>query len=224
MNDEDSAEPLKFHGLDLDAVIKVSSRNLPHWFQPGVATFVTFRTIDSMPQSALDLWSRRLRQFLRAHNIDDSIPLPESLDRLPDAIRRVFQRYRDSTYHRILDQGFGKCLLRDPNLAAIVAETLLYSNGTRYDLDRFVVMPNHVHLLGAFRAEFDMRHSLESCLHYSAMRINEALGTQGAFWQAEPFDHCVRNEAQFDWLQRYIKDNPRKARLHPSNYLYWERT
>ena len=34
----------------------VRQAQLPHWFQPGVSYFVTFRTADSMPASRLRLW------------------------------------------------------------------------------------------------------------------------------------------------------------------------
>ena len=37
-----------FNSLDLEAEIDISQRNLPHWFQAGAATFVTFRIADSI--------------------------------------------------------------------------------------------------------------------------------------------------------------------------------
>ena len=38
--------------------------------------------------------------------------------------------------------------------------------------------------------------------------------------EKEPFDHLVRNPAQYDYLRRYIADNPHKAGLTVSEYLY----
>ena len=40
-----------FNSLDPEAEINISERNLPHWFQVGAATFVTFRTADSIPKT-----------------------------------------------------------------------------------------------------------------------------------------------------------------------------
>lgn len=222
MQDDTPHGPM-FQAYDKDAVVYFSQRHLPHRFQPGTATFVTFRTDDSMPREAIELWERRLRQFLQANGFDDSISIAQAIGQMPVDMRRSFQRYGDSCYHKFLDKGFGACVLRKPELSAIVAKTLLFYNGTNYDLDRFVVMPNHVHLLAAFRQEFDMRESLENCLHYSAFDINQALGTAGAFWQGEPFDHCIRNEEQLLWVQNYIKENPKKARLRRNCYHYWQR-
>ena len=217
-------DEISFGEFDKDADIEKSERNLPHWFQPGTATFVTFRTEDSMPQAAIELRNRRLRLFLDAHGFDKNIELDAAVAQMADNTRQAFENYRQSCFHKVLDKGFGECLLRRPELSAIVADTLLFYNGTRYDLDRFVVMPNHVHMLVAFRKQFEMRHTLENCLHYSARNINAALGRFGSFWQAEPFDHLVRNENQFKWIQNYIKENPKKARLSKGCYRYWERS
>ena len=30
--------------------------NLPHWYQPGVTYFITFRTADSIPEKVAKLW------------------------------------------------------------------------------------------------------------------------------------------------------------------------
>ena len=49
-----------FNALDREADIQVSERNLPHWFQVGAATFVTFRTADSLPGEVLLRMEREL--------------------------------------------------------------------------------------------------------------------------------------------------------------------
>ncbi|HEY5895436.1 MAG TPA: hypothetical protein VIT91_19620 [Chthoniobacterales bacterium] len=58
-----------------------------------------------------------------------------------------------------LDAGMGKCQLRQPEIRAEVERCLLHFDDVRYDLDAFVVMPNHVHALLApreGRALFDL--------------------------------------------------------------------
>ena len=40
------SEQAVFQAFDPDAELEISVRDLPHWFQPGVAIFVTFRTFD----------------------------------------------------------------------------------------------------------------------------------------------------------------------------------
>ena len=56
---------LQFDLFDPEAEVDVSERQLPHWFQPGVITFVTFRTADSIPQSVLQLWLEELVNYCR---------------------------------------------------------------------------------------------------------------------------------------------------------------
>ncbi len=141
---------------------------------------------------------------------------------MSDNTRRAFENYRQSCFHKVLDKGFGEMLTSKVRTLCDCGGDSTFYNGTHYDLDRFVVMPNHVHMLVAFRKEFDMRHTLENCLHYSANQINRVIGRWGSFWQAEPFDHCIRNENQFEWIQNYIKANPKKARLPKGCYHYWE--
>jgi REP element-mobilizing transposase RayT len=102
----------------------------------------------------------------------------------------------------------------------IVANSLLHFDGVRYRMGDFVVMPNHVHLLAAFATADTMKQQCDSWLHYTAVHINRQLGEKGKFWQQEPFDHLVRSIEQFDYLRRYISENPRKANLKPGEYSY----
>ena len=112
--------------------------------------------------------------------------------------------------------------MRDTDLANIVGDGLRFFDGERYDLERFVVMPNHVHLLVQMRKGTALRKQCESWLRYTARKINERLGATGEFWQSEPFDHVVRSEKQFHYLKKYIAENPLKAKLKEGEYLLWE--
>jgi REP element-mobilizing transposase RayT len=49
---------------------------------------------------------------------------------------------------------------------------------------------------------------------YTARLANRTLGCTGApFWQAESYDHWVRNEDEYRRIVRYIESNPVKAGL-----------
>jgi len=112
--------------------------------------------------------------------------------------------------------------LRQTELAIIVAESFLHFNGDRYGLERFVVMPNHVHVLIQMRVGFELRKQLSEIMRFSGRKINRLLGKAGAFWQSEPFDHIVPSEAQFGYLQDYISENPKKANLGDGEFLFWK--
>ena len=105
----------------------------------------------------------------------------------------------------------------------LVEESLLHFESERYDLERFVIMPKHVHLLIQMRQGFLLRKQLTETMRYSGRSVNTLLKQEGDFWQSEPFDHVVRSEAQFEYLQRYIADNPKNACLSEGEYTIWIR-
>jgi putative transposase len=39
------------------------------------------------------------------------------------------------------------------------------------------------------------------------------MGRCGAFWQAESYDHCVRDDDELEQIIQYVEFNPVKARL-----------
>jgi len=122
-----------------------------------------------------------------------------------------------------LDRGYGECVLKRPELAAIVADSLRHGDGQCYTLGDFVIMPNHVHLLTCLLGGTDSQKQCFSWKKFTATRINRESGRRGRFWQEESFDHLVRTPEQFDYLRRYIADNPAKARLREGDYLYYRR-
>jgi REP element-mobilizing transposase RayT len=92
-------------------------------------------------------------------------------------------------------------------------------DGDRYELTDFVVMPNHVHVLVAFRDEEAMLKQCAGWKRYTARQINETIGASGEFWQEDAFDHLVRGPEQFRYYRRYIAENGRRAYLSETDYL-----
>lgn len=223
----------QFRPLDPNAQIHVSQRHLPHWYQPGAAVFVTFRTVDSMPRDVLLRWHQELVGWLRSAGLPKRMAdavlghraadHDQMLERLSSAQRAEFKKLSNRVFHRSLDDCHGSCLLRQPELAKIVADAIRHFDGQRYDLDRLVVMPNHVHVIVQFRAGHKLETISQSWMRFTARLINRNTGQSGAFWQAEPFDHVIRSESQFLYLQQYIFDNPTKAKLPAGHFLYWQR-
>jgi len=234
MNDKTSNEKqIIFHALDREAEIQITERNLPHWFQPDVAIFITFRLADSLPAEVLLRWQRELEEWLAVRDLPKNLSMQivsypdanrhECLRQFTPMQKQEFKRLSDRIFHRSLDECHGSCVLRRPELAKIVGDAIRFFDDERYDLDRFIVMPNHVHVLAQFRPGYDLDTVSQSWMRFTARQINKHLGTTGALWQAEPFDHIIRSPEQFVYLQKYISDNPQKAQLPPKNYLYWQR-
>ncbi len=199
--------------------VLIEERLRPHWSQAGAIVFVTFRTADSIPAEVLSRWEREKADwmFRRGHtNGHWTDILPQLCPKERGQFNQQFNRCRED----FLDTCRGKCVLRQPVLAQIVADSLLHFDGDRYRMGDFIVMPNHVHLLAAFANPEQMRSQFDSWRHFTAVAINRAIGEKGQFWQQEPFDHLVRSEEQFRYLVNYIAQNPSKAGLKRGEYLH----
>ncbi len=218
------SDSLEFGLFDKSAEIDITSRYLPHWFQPGVAAFITFRTADSLPKSAILRMEGQLRDWLRRNQfpISDDESLPEP-DEIPKPLQAVYRKQKSRLWQWELDSCHGECVLRNPDLSALVMNSLRHFDGQRYDLDCAVIMPNHVHLLAQFRLPATCREQCRSWLTFTATQINRSFGRKGAFWQSEPFDHLVRSGEQFQYLRKYIADNGPRAKLKSHEFRFWSR-
>jgi putative transposase len=171
-------------------------------------------------REVLARWEREKQDWLRRRGIVPGARAADSVADLAPADQRKFHFKFNRCREDFLDTCHGRCVLRQPELARIVADSLLHFDKVRYRMGDFIVMPNHVHLLSVFPSESAMRDMCGSWLRFTATKINRALGTSGSFWQEEPFDHLVRSPEQYEYLRAYIADNPLKARLQAGEYYY----
>lgn len=177
-----------------------------------------------MPAPVLAQWRADRCRWLRKHGIDpNQSHWQTQLSALESALQNEFRRAFSEHWHNELDAGHGACVLRRSELAQIVADSLKHSDGDRYVLTYFVVMPNHIHLLAAFPEETAMLTQCESWKHFTAVRINRLLGRKGRFWEQDSFDHLVRTQEQFEYLRRYIAENPAKARLPVGHFIHYSK-
>jgi putative transposase len=162
---------------------------LPHRDEPGLIQFVTFRLADAFPAELRSEWKSLLE-------IED--------DRK--------QRIELEAY---LDQGRGACHLRRANIAALVEGSLLFRQDVQYELRAWVIMPNHVHLL--FRVlNVPMGQLVDAWKGFTAKEANKLLGHKGQFWQEGYWDTYMRDGEHELKTQRYIENNPTKAKLAAS--------
>lgn len=177
---------------------------LPHLDSPSVLQSVTFRLADSLPQEKL----RQLECELAA--------MAES-DR-DTARRRAIDAW--------LDAGMGCCALRHPQLAAVMQETLLRFDGSRYRLLAWCVMPNHVHVL--IEPADTLSKIIQSWKSYTgrwalAHNAELGLGVPGKhLWMRDYWDRYIRDQRHLDAVVEYIHQNPVKAGLcgRPEEWLW----
>jgi REP element-mobilizing transposase RayT len=172
----------------------VSAANLPHWRQDGVLYFVTFRLADSLPAEKIQTMRLERETWLRSH------PQPHA----PQQEKEYWDRFGERT-HYWLDSGHGACLLAKPDIRVIVEGALRHFDGQRYELGRFVVAPNHVHVLVRPLNGHKLSGILQAWKSYTARKVNAALGRSGPVWQKESYDHIVRGVSSLWHIERYIE-------------------
>lgn len=187
-------------------------RNLPH-IQPGGATFfITFRLYGSIPVDVLaSLADQREQRLAQVSKESTNTAVAR---RLYDEEKRHFGRL-----DQLLDKGAGGPLwLREPAVAGAIADAIHNRDRSSYDLLTYCIMPNHVHMVITPRERgTNEYYSLSRIMHvlkgFSAKQANSILGRSGTFWQAESYDHFVRDSQELQRIVRYVLQNPVKAKL-----------
>lgn len=87
----------------------------------------------------------------------------------------------------------GSCLLRQPEVAAIVRDCLLHGAGARYTLHAWCIMPNHVHVVVTPHTGQTLSAIGHTWKSYTAKQINAVVGRSGEVSERESFDHLVRS-------------------------------
>jgi REP element-mobilizing transposase RayT len=169
------------------------SRHLPHYHSIGHPIFLTWRLYGSLPAG---------RHFPSGTTSGEAFL---AMDRLLDSTCT------------------GPLHLRRPDVASMVVEAIHDHERCfgHYQLHCYVVMANHVHVLITSRVE--VSKLMQSLKRFTANEGNRILGFTGrAFWQHESYDRLVRDEVEFQRIERYIEANPVHAGLVavPEDFLW----
>ena len=178
------------HQEELRAAGWQSRGYLPHFDGVIRPQFITTNLADSVPRRIIQQWRQELR----------------FLDREQQQLLRL-------RLERHLDQGYGKALLKNHQVAAMVQDALLRFDGVRYQLFAWVVMPNHLHSLMSRFEGYKLKNIIHSLKSYTSHEANKILGRSGQFWMEDYFDRYMRDEEHFRKTVRYIENNPVKADL-----------
>ncbi len=188
--------------------VDIHKNRLPHWSQGTVSVFITWRLSDSLPATKLSQWEAERRAWLR------QFPYPWD-EATEHAYHERFSRQMEDW----LDKGYGSCMLRDHECSAMVGSALRHFDGHRYQLQDFVVMPNHVHVLVRPMQDYRLQDVIRSWKGYSARCINQHAGRKGSLWQNDYWDRLIRNRHHEWHIRKYIQNNPQKAGLKTGDYL-----
>lgn len=174
---------------------------LPHVRQENVAYFVTFRLSDSLPAERGAELRRQRDQWIKAN------PLPHTEEQ-----RDKYRGIWTARIERLLDAGYGACVLRDPDCREILEASLRHDDAVRYQLGEFVIMPNHVHLLVHVPGGQELGDIVKAWKSISARGIGRRLRKPGSYWMDEYFDHGVRSAESLEKFVQYIRKNPSNLR------------
>ncbi len=89
-----------------------SRGHLPHIDADGLIQHITFHLADSLPKKTME-------------------QMEQSIAIMPENKQNRQPRER---YQTLLDNGYGSCILREPELADLMQAMLLYFDGKRYRL------------------------------------------------------------------------------------------
>lgn len=173
-------------------------RNLPHIYIPERTYFITFRLKGSLPQNIIN-------------------QLRCNADRLStlQSVRYNEQRKFFKNYDEYLNKAQrGPTYLKNKELAQIVFDAIKYRDNKEYKLICFCIMPNHVHLMFTqLENSKTISQIMQSLKWFTAREANKILNRTGSFWQAESYDHIVRDEDEYYRIIKYVLNNPVKAEL-----------
>jgi len=176
---------------------------MPHFDSPDRIQHVTFHLADSLPATVL----ARMEESLRA---------------APAAWRDAERRRRIEDW---IDAGHGCCLLREPEAARLVQDSLLHFDAERYRLLAWVVMPNHVHALFQCIEGWTVSKIVSSWKSFTGRRLAASfppIRLEGErVWHREYWDRFVRDAGHFLDAKRYIHENPVMAGL-VTHAVEWE--
>lgn len=197
-----------FPYLDRREEISIAAGDLPHWHQDSKLQFVTFRLADSLPQSKIAELKQIMDQFTAKY--------PRPWD---EGIQKDYWNKIGPVENRLLDRGYGSCILKDPRIRKIVSDAIFFHEGKSCHVVSFVIMPNHVHMLLQFTGDSTLMGVMHSIKSFTANKINKLLGRNGRVWKKEYFDRIIRSEAHLEYSLAYIRQNPKN--LHAGEYLWY---
>ena len=175
-------------------------RNLPHLYIKNETYFITFRLANSIPIVKL----KQLRAEAKSNN------------------GRIFEKYDELLHTR----EYGLKYLALPEIADLIAQSMLDLNNKEFILICYTIMPNHVHLVFELLPNsVGISKIMKQIKGSTARKSNLILNRTGEFWQRESFDRVIRNERELNLIIKYVLLNPVKCGLVQQwsdwNYTYY---
>ncbi|MCL2084064.1 MAG: transposase [Oscillospiraceae bacterium] len=109
-------------------------------------------------------------------------------------------------------------------LGKCIEETIQAANKNNVKIDKYIIMPNHIHMIVILmQDEDDLTSNADdrgrSSLHQVVRNIKSYVTKWAGFsmWQPRFHDHIIRNEEEYRRIWQYIDENP--ARWEEDHYF-----
>jgi len=95
-------------------------------------------------------------------------------------------------------------------LGVCVDETIKIANRNNVKIDKYMIMPNHIHMIVILEQGTDDRgrSSLQQVVRNIKSFVTKQCGVN--IWQPRFHDHIIRNEPEYQKIWQYIDTNPAK--------------
>ena len=184
------------------------SRNLPHWQTPDGVYFITFRLKDSLPKEVINRL-RYEKEMTKNELLTKGLSEEELKIELQQLRHLYFGKFDD-----LLDKTKqGPNFLKEPKVAKIVGDSIMYFDEERYKIICYIIMSNHVHLV-FYKLQMEIQDILGSIKKFSARKINELHDKKGrTVWLAESYDHLIWSRKELAHWVTYTLNNSTKIGL-----------
>lgn len=98
----------------------------------------------------------------------------------------------------------------EPDERTVVANAIRHFDGARYEIDAFVVMNDHVHVIVCPLNNRSVESIVHSWKSFTAHAIGRNRSSHGQLWQREYFDRVVGDARELTEKREYIWNNPFK--------------
>jgi putative transposase len=184
--------------------MKEYHRHLPHQIPDGAPIFLTWNLKGALPGHVIEQLEHYRHQLEQRGPQAGESPRERSI--------RLGKLHFAAADRELDGATTGPMFLREPELATIVEEAILFGCAERYKLWAWCVMPNHVHVL--LTPIWELERVTKGLKGYTSRQINLHQNAPGrSVWQGESYDHWVRDADEFERIVFYIENNPVKAKL-----------
>ena len=105
----------------------------------------------------------------------------------------------------------------------VITELYALENEQAVSIISYVLMPDHIHWQFQLLQKYTLAEVVKRLKGRTTQSINKLKQRQGSIWQADYFDHQIKNETDLINQARYIVANPLRAGLvkNIGDYPFW---